>query len=416
MSTLNFPTIHNNLTELNKAWSDCSKCDLRVPSLSVVPGIGATEDVSVIAVGQYPTYTEAKSGKSFQGQGAAVIRSFLEHSGVSAKHLYLTNALKCPSLDANSPVKKCVRACIPYMQEEVAILKPKLIIALGKVAMQSLSDHVRKGPTSVDQARSRIFDFENVPVITVANPMAVNQSQTPEQKAYNEKLLLEDSERLSLAYKKYVLGEDVESTTQEKSILPADIDIYDLHEYTTNCKNCPLHTLATHKVFGRGPLNTDRMIVGEAPGKAEDKSTQPFVGYSGEFFSNLLMDIDVDEKEWYITNAVKCRPMDNKGKDRKPTPIECLSCAPILNKQINTVRPKVILALGRVAVSQLWGYNIHKMSDVVGQVRDSCIGEGIKVVASWHPAFITRLAGTTEYSVRKQELQDCVELALQITE
>ncbi len=127
---------------------------------------------------------------------------------------------------------------------------------------------------------------------------------------------------------------------------PLDI----LAEQASRCEQCKLCKTRTNVVFGVGNESADLMFVGEAPGEEEDKSGLPFVGRSGNLLSNMLDKcLGLTRDDVYIANVVKCRPPEN----RDPEPDEVLACIDYLMRQIDLVKPKVVVPLGRVAAQTL---------------------------------------------------------------
>ncbi len=122
-----------------------------------------------------------------------------------------------------------------------------------------------------------------------------------------------------------------------------------LHAQVRACTRCGLHATRTHAVPGTGPCPADVMIVGEAPGFNEDLQGKPFVGAAGQLLDTLLAQIGLSRESVYITNVLKCRPPQN----RDPMPHEAEACAPYLKRQLELVRPKVVLVLGRHALERL---------------------------------------------------------------
>jgi DNA polymerase len=117
-----------------------------------------------------------------------------------------------------------------------------------------------------------------------------------------------------------------------------------------DCSRCKLHTLGrTQVVFGVGNPNADLMFVGEAPGADEDIQGEPFVGAAGQLLTKIIEAIDLRREDVYIANVIKCRPPGN----RNPEPDEVEQCEPFLFRQIDTVKPKVIVALGKFAAQCL---------------------------------------------------------------
>jgi DNA polymerase len=117
------------------------------------------------------------------------------------------------------------------------------------------------------------------------------------------------------------------------------------------CQRCGLHKTRTNVVFGVGPATAKVMLVGEAAGFFEDKQGVPFVGAAGKNLNALLHEAGLKRENVYIGNVLKCRPPNN----RAPLPDEIEACRPFLEKQISTIKPKLVIALGRIAAGELLG-------------------------------------------------------------
>ncbi len=122
----------------------------------------------------------------------------------------------------------------------------------------------------------------------------------------------------------------------------------DIAEQISNCQRCPLHYSRRHPVPGEGPSNAKIMFIGEAPGYHEDRQGRPFVGASGHLLEELLNDVGIQRHDVFITNVVKCRPPGN----RDPEPEEIEACKPFLEQQIEIIRPKLIVTLGRFSMQR----------------------------------------------------------------
>jgi len=157
-----------------------------------------------------------------------------------------------------------------------------------------------------------------------------------------------------------------------------------LYEPYKKCIACPLGKLGRQTVvFGEGNPNAQLMLIGEAPGKDEDQQEKPFVGRSGKLLTQMLHSLDIDRKDIFITNAVKCRPPQN----RKPTPLEIKTCKDLLLiNQINIIQPKVICTLGSTAIESLFKKTI-KMSECHGK---QLLFNSIIVIPTYHPSYIFR--------------------------
>jgi DNA polymerase len=148
------------------------------------------------------------------------------------------------------------------------------------------------------------------------------------------------------------------------------------------CTRCPLYKTATHGVPGEGNPNADFVVVGEAPGADEDASGRPFVGASGQLLTKILAAIKLAREDVFIANVVKHRPPGN----RNPTPDEVEACSPYLVRQLELVRPKVILTVGNFAAQTLLGTK-HGIGKLRGQVH---LYHGVPLIATYHPAALLR--------------------------
>lgn len=174
---------------------------------------------------------------------------------------------------------------------------------------------------------------------------------------------------------------------------PLDVDSIDganlrvLQAMVATCTKCRLCEGRTMTVFGEGSAPARVMVIGEGPGAEEDKSGRPFVGRAGEYLDSWLKAIHLERgKGVYIANIVKCRPPNN----RDPQGDEREACMPYLKRQIQLVKPQVILLLGRTAAQALL-----ETADGVGALRGRYHRwEGIPVVVTYHPAAVLRNTDT----------------------
>lgn len=156
----------------------------------------------------------------------------------------------------------------------------------------------------------------------------------------------------------------------------------ELNELIKDCTKCPLHKSRNKFVFGTGNPNADVLVVGEGPGAEEDKQGEPFVGRAGKLLNDILKAINFERNEIYIANIVKCRPPGN----RTPTGEEMDSCFPYLDRQIELIKPKLILALGLTAAQGLL-----KKRDSLTSMRGKIFEyKGIKTMVTYHPAALLR--------------------------
>ncbi len=125
-------------------------------------------------------------------------------------------------------------------------------------------------------------------------------------------------------------------------------ELTELYKEITICQRCELAQGRTQTVPGEGPENAEIMFIGEAPGFHEDRQGRPFVGAAGKFLEELLASIGLTREEVYICNVIKCRPPGNRDPQRD----EMAACRPFLDKQIELVRPKLIVTLGRYSMAR----------------------------------------------------------------
>ena len=150
------------------------------------------------------------------------------------------------------------------------------------------------------------------------------------------------------------------------------------------CTRCKLHKQGRKQiVFGVGNPNADLMFVGEAPGADEDVQGEPFVGRAGQLLTKIIESIGLQRSDVYIANVIKCRPPQN----RNPEPDEVSTCQPFLLQQIDTIQPRVIVALGTFAAQTLLN-TVVPISRLRGQLHD--FRGGAKVIPTFHPAFLLR--------------------------
>lgn len=150
------------------------------------------------------------------------------------------------------------------------------------------------------------------------------------------------------------------------------------------CKMCSLHRTRTNTVFGSGSASADWMFIGEAPGAQEDSRGVPFMGRAGQLLDSMIDSIGMNRKNVYVANVLKCRPPEN----RDPVGIEVQSCEGYLHKQIELIRPKLIISLGRFAAQSLL-----KTSLPIGKLRGELHSYStfeIPLVATYHPAYLLR--------------------------
>ncbi|MFQ6082580.1 MAG: uracil-DNA glycosylase family protein [Candidatus Aminicenantia bacterium] len=161
-----------------------------------------------------------------------------------------------------------------------------------------------------------------------------------------------------------------------------------LEREITNCRKCRLFSSRTNLVFGQGNSDADLMFIGEAPGEDEDRVGEPFVGKAGQLLTKIIKAMNLTRADVYITNVVKCRPPSN----RNPREDEIKQCWPYLIRQINLIRPKIIVALGKIAAQAL----LDDKSPISYLRGNFYQFQNIKVIPTYHPAYLVRNESNTE--------------------
>lgn len=186
------------------------------------------------------------------------------------------------------------------------------------------------------------------------------------------------SKKLNTEFIDYYLKNIDEDFIQAKSISQLD-------EMINQCQKCPLGKTRTKFVFGVGNPSADIVFVGEAPGADEDAQGEPFVGRAGKLLTETLKKIGLQREEVYICNILKCRPPNN----RDPLPSEVEKCEPYLLKQLSLIKPKIIVALGRIA-----GNTLLRKNETLTNLRKNIYNYyEIPLFVTFHPAAILRNMG-----------------------
>jgi len=180
-------------------------------------------------------------------------------------------------------------------------------------------------------------------------------------------------------------AEDRAGAVPARSAAPESADAWTtLAARVRACTLCSLHAGRTQTVFGVGKRDAPLFVIGEAPGADEDRQGEPFVGRAGQLLNAMLRAIGLPRQEVYIANILKCRPPGN----RDPQPEESASCTPYLTEQIALVRPRVLLAVGRISAQWLL-----KTDAPIGRLRGRVhtYGENdTPLVVTYHPAYLLR--------------------------
>lgn len=176
-----------------------------------------------------------------------------------------------------------------------------------------------------------------------------------------------------------------DSIVAESAAVMPDPNSWDeLKQQIANCTLCDLHKTRNNTVFGIGNPEADLLIVGEAPGATEDAKGEPFVGRAGKLLDSMLEAIGLHRSDIFIANVLKCRPPQN----RDPSAQEVKLCTPYLLQQIEHIKPKLIVAVGRIAAHYLLGTN-----DSMRNLRGRTFNFGARetpLIVTYHPAYLLR--------------------------
>ncbi|SFV62186.1 Uracil-DNA glycosylase, family 4 [hydrothermal vent metagenome] len=187
---------------------------------------------------------------------------------------------------------------------------------------------------------------------------------------------------------------------EEESNLLLPNTLEKLKKQALECHLCELSKSRTHVVFGEGDPHAALMFVGEAPGSSEDSMGKPFVGRSGELLTKMIENVlHLKRENVYIANIVKCRPPNN----RTPTPTEAHTCQPYLLKQIELIKPKLIVALGATAYHYLTG-DETPISKIRGILQQQ---ENYTIIPTYHPSYLLR-----NPSAKKEVFDDLLKVAV----
>lgn len=185
------------------------------------------------------------------------------------------------------------------------------------------------------------------------------------------------------------------SAPSTQTTYPVSPEFEALRQRVLACSLCPhLASSRTTVVFGEGNPSADLMFVGEAPGADEDKQGVPFVGLAGQLLDKIILAMGFPRQQVFIANVLKCRPDTPPGSsgNRPPTREEMATCLPYLREQIALVKPRVIVALGAVAMKGLFGEPCS-IGSARGRWHDL---NGIPVMPTFHPAYLLRNQATSE--------------------
>ena len=158
----------------------------------------------------------------------------------------------------------------------------------------------------------------------------------------------------------------------------------EIEEEIKNCRKCDLWKTRRNAVPGEGNYKARMMLVGEAPGKKEDEMGKPFVGKAGQLLTETMEKVGIERSEVYITNVIKCRPPNN----RNPTRGEIERCLPYLRRQIDVIKPEIIVTLGNFATTEIlkmYGFVPHSITRARGRIYRSAL-HNVAIIPTFHPA------------------------------
>lgn len=192
---------------------------------------------------------------------------------------------------------------------------------------------------------------------------------------------------------------------------PSGGDLKTLREEAAGCRACPLWKDATQTVFGEGPQHASLMLVGEQPGDKEDLAGRPFVGPAGLMLDRALEQAGIDRKKVYVTNAVKHFKFVPRGKIRlhqKPTTPEIRACRPWYERELASIKPDLVVALGATAAQSVFG-KITPINKSRGRLID--LDDGTKALVTVHPSYLLRLPDADAKAREYQRFVDDLKIA-----
>jgi len=239
--------------------------------------------------------------------------------------------------------------------------------SLRELAEEISSEEVQDWRTSLRQAGVNV-DAE----VAATKPSTSNSATEPEAPSETS---------TDMAFKKGIVV-----AAEEAELMPSAIDKLDtldeIAKKVNKCTRCPLYETATQGVPGEGNAKAKLVCVGEAPGAKEDETGRPFVGQAGQLLTKILGAIDLTREQVFICNVLKHRPPGN----RNPRPEEVEACSPYLIRQLELIKPKVIVAFGTFAAQTLLNSKTP-----IGQLRGLVHKyHGIPLVVTYHPAALLR--------------------------
>ncbi len=341
---------------LRKSWDAllaearvCTRCELYKYATQTVFGEGPL-DAKILFVGEQPGDQEDLAGRPFVGPAGKLFDAALEEAGIDRAQTYVTNAVKHFKFVArgkkrihSKPDTGEITACRWWIDQERALIRPPLTVALGATAARSLIGELlagaqRREAAMIETSRSQ-------------EPMRRPDKPTSNVQASWEALLKE----------------------------------------ARACTRCELYKCGTQTVFGEGPLDASILFVGEQPGDQEDLAGRPFVGPAGQLFDAALEEAGIDRSATYVTNAVKHFKFIQRGKRRihnKPDGGEIDACKWWLDQERGLIRPPVTVALGASAARSLIGKTV-----TISRAREAplSLADGSECWVTVHPSFLLRI-------------------------
>ena len=168
----------SGLNEINREIFNCRKCNLHKTKTNYVPGEGSSNP-DILFIGEGPGETEDKFGRPFIGKAGQILDRIIEKMGYTRETVFIGNIVKCRPPGNRDPLKDEVHACLPYLKDQIMVLKPKVLVCLGKVAFNNLM-----GTSSpITSVRGKIFSFNDVPVVPTFHPSYILHKRAKEEKS-----------------------------------------------------------------------------------------------------------------------------------------------------------------------------------------------------------------------------------------
>ena len=212
-----------------------------------------------------------------------------------------------------------------------------------------------------------------------ASPFALDSGTTAAPASFDQQ-----DDTLDMARQSATLYQPVVALTPTSPLTPAQkpAALDAIRADLGDCTRCPLCETRNKIVYGDGDANASLMFVGEGPGADEDEQGLPFVGRGGQLLNNMINAMGLSREQVYIANIVKCRPPQN----RVPENMEANTCTPFLFRQIDAIRPKLLVALGATAATYLMAAKAP-LNSLRGRIHDC---RGAKLIVTYHPAYLLR--------------------------